>query len=90
MARYGMILFDSPPVIAVTDAAVLARTLDGVVLLAKSGGAGREAILRSRILLHNVNAHIFGVLLNEVHIDHMYGSYYYYHDYYCGNGKHKY
>jgi len=89
MARYGMVLFDSPPVIPVTDAAVLARKLDGVVLVAKSGGTGREAIQRSRILLHNVNAHIFGVLLNEVHIDHMYGAYYYYHDYHYGNGKHK-
>ena len=89
-ARYGIILFDSPPVIAVTDAAVLARKLDGVVLVVKSGGTGRDALLRSRILLNNVNAHILGILVNGVHVDHMYGSYYYYyHYYYYGDGKHK-
>ena len=89
--RYDIVLFDSPPVIAVTDAAVLARKLDGIVLVVKSGETSRDAILRSRVLLENVNAHIFGVMLNGVKSDHMYGSYYYYyhHYYYYGDGKHK-
>jgi tyrosine-protein kinase Etk/Wzc len=89
--QYDIVLFDSPPVIAVTDAAVLARKLDGIVLVVKSGETSRDAILRSRVLLENVNAHIFGVMLNGVKSDHMYGSYYYYyhHYYYYGDGKHK-
>jgi capsular exopolysaccharide synthesis family protein len=89
--RYDIVLFDSPPVIAVTDAAVLARKLDGIVLVVKSGETSRDAILRSRVLLENVNAHIFGVMLNGVKSDHMYGSYYYYyhHYYYYGDGKHR-
>lgn len=36
-AKYQMILFDSPPVIAVTDAAVLSLLLDGVVLVVSAG-----------------------------------------------------
>ena len=85
-----VLLFDSPPVIAVTDAAVLATQLDGVVLVVKSGETNKDAILRSRILLENVNAKIFGVLVNGVNIDNMYGStYYYYQYYYYGDGKHK-
>jgi tyrosine-protein kinase Etk/Wzc len=88
--RFDIILFDSPPVIAVTDAAVLGTKLDGIVMVVKSGVTNRDALMRSRILLDNVNAHIFGVLVNGVHVDQMYGSYYYYyHYYYYGDGKHK-
>jgi protein-tyrosine kinase len=89
-SQFDIVLFDSPPIIAVTDAAVLAPKLDGVVVVAKSGDTGRDALLRSRILLENVGANLLGVLLNGVNIDHMYGSYYYYyHYYYYGDGKHK-
>lgn len=88
--RYDICLFDSPPVIAVTDAAVLATKLDGVVMVAKSGETGKDALLRSQVLMNNVNAKVLGVLVNGVHVDHMYGSYYYYyHYYYYGDGKHK-
>jgi capsular exopolysaccharide synthesis family protein len=85
--QYDIALFDSPPIIAVTDAAVLATRMDGVILVAKSGGTGKDALLRSRVLLENVNAKIFGVLLNGMNISHMYGSYYYYHHYYYADGK---
>lgn len=89
-AQFDILLFDSPPVIAVTDAAVLATKLDGVVLVIKSGETNKDAILRSRVLLENVNAKIFGILVNGVNIDNMYGStYYYYQYYYYGDGKHK-
>jgi capsular exopolysaccharide synthesis family protein len=86
--KFDMVLFDSPPVIAVTDAAVLAPKVDGVVLVAKSGATSKDALIRSKALLDNVNANIFGVLLNGINIDRMYGSYYYYyHYYYYGEGK---
>ncbi len=89
-AQFDILLFDSPPVIAVTDAAVLATKLDGVVLVTKSGETNKDAMTRSRVLLENVNAKIFGVLVNGVNIDNMYGStYYYYQYYYYGDGKHK-
>ena len=88
--QFGIVLFDSPPVIAVTDAAVLSTKLDGVVLVIKSGETGKDALLRSQILLDNVHAKIFGVMVNGVNITNMYGSYYYYYQYYYfGDGKHK-
>ena len=85
---YEVVLFDSPPVIAVTDAAVIARKLDGLILVVQSGSTGRDALMRARGLLDHVDARILGVILNGIRIDHMYGSYYYdyYHGYY-GNGK---
>jgi len=89
-SQYDIVLFDTPPVIAVTDAAVLSTKLDGTLLVVKSGETGRDALLRSRILLENVKSTILGVLVNGVNVDQMYGSYYYYyHYYYYGDGKHK-
>ncbi len=87
---YDIAFFDSPPVIAVTDSAVLATKLDGVVLVMKSGETQKDALLRAKQLLDNVNAHLLGVLINGVTVSSMYGSYYYYyHYYYDGDGKHK-
>jgi len=89
-SRFGIVLFDSPPVIPVTDAAVLSTKLDGVILVVKAGETRREALLRGRDLLENVNARVLGVMVNGVNIDHMYGSYYrHYYHYYYGDGKDK-
>jgi capsular exopolysaccharide synthesis family protein len=88
---YDFILFDTPPVIAVTDAAVLSTKVDGVVLIVKSGETSREVIERSRMLLDKVNANLLGVLVNGVNINMMYGSYYQYYQYYyySGDGRKK-
>jgi len=83
--RYEVCLFDSPPLIAVTDAAVLAKEVDGVLLVVKSGQTNRGALIRGIELLNNVNARILGALLNDVSRENTYGSYqyyYYYHYYY--------
>jgi tyrosine-protein kinase Etk/Wzc len=79
---YDIVLFDSPPIIAVTDAAVLGSRLDGVILVVKSGQTDREAAFRAVTLLKNVNTRILGALLNGVQIESLYGSYYYYYHYY--------
>jgi len=87
-SQFDIILLDTPPVIAVTDAAVLATKIDGVVLVVRSGEADRDAIERSKTLLEKVNAYLLGVLLNGVNVHMMYGSYYYYYQqYYSGDGK---
>ena len=85
-ASFDIVLFDSPPVIAVTDAMVLAPKLDGIVLVVKSGETGREALIRSNVLLNNVKANLFGIILNGVNVDH---TYYYRYYYYYGDGKDK-
>ncbi len=80
--KFDIVLFDSPPIIAVTDAAVLSSQLDGVILVIKSGQTDREAAFRAYTLLKNVKTRVLGALLNGVHIESMYGSYYYYYHYY--------
>ena len=79
---YDIVLFDSPPIIAVTDAAVLSTLLDGVILVVKSGQTDREAAFRAHALLKNVKTRVLGSLLNGVQIESLYGSYYYYYHYY--------
>jgi tyrosine-protein kinase Etk/Wzc len=88
--KYDMILFDSPPVIAVTDAAVLSTLLDGVVLVASSGSTSREALDRAITLLENVKSHLIGGVLNKIKVESVYGSYHYYYYYhYYGGTKQK-
>lgn len=88
--RFEMVFFDSPPVVAVTDAAVLSRYTDGVVLVVQSGATDREAVARAKTLLGNVQANLLGLVLNNIRIESTYGSYhyrYYYHYYDSEDGK---
>jgi Mrp family chromosome partitioning ATPase len=59
----------------VTDPAILATLVDGVILVVRGGKSTREIARRARQELVNVDANVFGVVLN--HID--YQDYYYYH-----------
>lgn len=85
---YDNIIFDTPPVGVVTDAAILSAIVDGTILVVASGQVAVEAARRSKALLENVNANIIGVLLNKIPLEgRSYYGYYYYHYYYDGNGE---
>lgn len=59
------VLVDAPPVLAVTDAALWASKVDGVVLLVNAGGTKRDHAQQAKAVLEKVHAHIVGaVLLN--------------------------
>lgn len=78
---YDMVIVDAPPVLAVTDAAVMAPRADGVILVVKSGETRIDMIRDTKSQLEKVNAHILGVVLNEVKINSDdYHYYYYYRD----------
>lgn len=85
--RFDIVLFDSPPIMAVTDAAVLSSEVDGVVLVVKAGQTDRNAVIRSYEILRNIPNHILGALLNVVNVEGVYGSYYYYYYHYYYYGK---
>lgn len=63
------VLFDSPPVVVVTDAAILASKLDGVMLVVYAGRTRRELAKKAKALLDKVNANVLGVILNNVKYD---------------------
>ncbi len=70
-----IILFDSPPTIAVTDASVLGAKMDGVLLVVSAGKTKRDHALRAKTMLQKGNAKVLGVVLNNVKFD---GSLYQY------------
>ena len=57
------ILCDAPPVLAVTDAALWAGKVDGVLLVVNAGRTKREQAKRARDVLEKVRAHIVGAVL---------------------------
>ena len=70
------ILFDSPPVLAVTDAAILAPRVDGVLLIVRAGKTKRDLAVKARRILAQVNAPIVGVVLNDATLDNKGYGYY--------------
>ena len=63
------VLFDAPPVLAVTDAALLAAHMDGVLLVLTAGQTRRDHAERARELLERVHARVIGAVLNNSPVD---------------------
>jgi non-specific protein-tyrosine kinase len=76
LERADMVLFDAPPVIAVTDAAVLSSKVDGVLLVVSAGKTKRENAKKAQAQLEKINARIIGAVLNNVRPES--GAQYYY------------
>lgn len=64
-----LLLMDAPPVLAVSDASVLASQADGVLLVVNAGQTKRESARRAKEALEKVHAHIVGVVLTNVAAD---------------------
>jgi len=75
---YDFVLVDAPPVCSVTDAAILARIVDGVILVIASGKTKIDSAKLSKKLLEKVDANILGVVLSEADTRKLGGYYYYY------------
>ncbi len=75
-ARADIVLFDAPPVIAVTDAVVLGTRVDGVLLVIGAGQTKREHAKRAKDLLEKVKVRVIGVALTNVGLDSALGGYY--------------
>jgi protein-tyrosine kinase len=67
--RADQVLFDTPPVVAVTDAAVLATKVDGVVLVVSAGHTRRDHARTAIQRLQQINARIVGAVLTNVQVD---------------------
>ena len=86
--QYAHILIDSPPSTAVTDALVLSKSVDGVVLVIRAGDTARELARNGVEGFDGVGAHILGAVLNAVDIGRdKYYYYQYYHYYYGEEGE---
>lgn len=63
--EYDVIIIDSPPIKAVTDAQILSRIVDGVVLVVRSGFSKKEAVLETKSEIEKVGGKIIGTVLNR-------------------------
>jgi non-specific protein-tyrosine kinase len=73
-----LVILDTSPTLAVTDAAVLASRVDGVILLAEAKRTSHEAARQAHEALQRVGAMILGVVLTKAKTDRKRSSYYYY------------
>ena len=80
-ARYDFVFFDSPPIVGVSDASILASEVDGVLLVVQYRKYPRAISSRARRMLDNVGSNVLGVVLNNINIMRD-DYYYYYHSYY--------
>ena len=89
--QYEMVLIDTPPIIAVTDPSVLARIVDGVVMVVRTASTQRGAAYMATEQLRRVQAPVIGVMLNGISASNFFGSVYYqqYYYYYSNDGEKK-
>ena len=77
--EHDIVLIDSPPIITVTDAAILSTRVDGTIMVARAGVTDRDALKQAHTLLNKVKAKFYGVVVNCIIPGRKYG---YYYDYY--------
>jgi Mrp family chromosome partitioning ATPase len=83
--HYDIVLIDTPPVLPVTDSAIVAGQADGVILVYQAGKVGRLVLKRAKVHLESARAHVWGVVLNDVQAEAAgYATYTHYYTHYYG------
>lgn len=81
MCRFNHVVIDSPPVLSVTDAAIVSGMVDGVILVVEGDRTAKGALLRARQILSVSGAKILGIALNKFDLRHQdyygYSNHYY-------------
>ena len=80
--HFDYVLVDTPPVMPVTDAAVVSAKVDGTIMVIASGAVSPAIAVEAKTRLEQAGAHLLGVVLNKVDVaansHYGYGYYYYY------------
>lgn len=84
-----IVLYDSPPVLPVTDASILSNRVDGVILVVQAGKTRRKLVRQSISYLKRAEANVLGLVLNKVVGQNEGGEYYSYYHYSSPNGSQK-
>lgn len=80
-ARFDRVIIDSPPIVAVTDAAILSTLVDGTLLVARAFSTQRDLARHGVRSLLDVGGKMAGVVLNAVDLDKQEYKYYHYYSY---------
>lgn len=86
-SKYDYIVLDSPPIVAVTDAEILAKKVDGSILVVSANVTELSMMDRAVQLIKHDNSQFIGTVLNNFSIKPGYGSYYKYYYYYAAKSK---
>jgi capsular exopolysaccharide synthesis family protein len=85
---FDVVLLDAPPVLPVTDAAIIGNMAHGTILVYQVGQVSRGALRRAKVTLDHVQAPVWGVVLNSLRAEvspdldsYKYSSSYYYYGY---------
>jgi capsular exopolysaccharide synthesis family protein len=83
--RFDLVLVDSPPILGVSDASVLASEVDLTMLVVQHRKLPRNMLLRVKHAVENVGGHVIGIVLNNVDVrsDSQYQYYTSYYTYYA-------
>jgi polysaccharide biosynthesis transport protein len=68
--RFDVVIFDSPPILGVSDASIIASLVDGLIVVVQHRRFPRSMLLRVKKAIQNVGGDILGVVLNNVNIRH--------------------
>ena len=82
--EYDVVLIDTPPVLPVTDSAIVAAQVDGVILVYQAGKVGRLVLKRAKAHLESARAKVWGVVLNDVQTEIAGYAYTHYYTHYYG------
>ncbi|MFH0940401.1 MAG: polysaccharide biosynthesis tyrosine autokinase [Candidatus Omnitrophota bacterium] len=63
---FDLVLFDSPPILPIADATILAPRMDSVILVYEIGRTARQALLRAKVQIESTGAKLAGVILNNI------------------------
>lgn len=90
LSRTAIIIIDAPPLLPVTDAAILAARFDGALLVVQAGSSTTDEVKRALMALERVHAKVLGAVLNRVPTGKGdgYGYGYYAHYYYSSDTTH--
>jgi capsular exopolysaccharide synthesis family protein len=61
---FDMVIIDAPPLLPVSDAAIMARDVDGAILVVRHGKTTKDQLRQARLRLEQVDANLFGVAVN--------------------------
>jgi Mrp family chromosome partitioning ATPase len=73
--RFDVVIIDSPPVLPVVDALLIARQVDGVVLVARAGSTTQHDVQQGLSLLRQRDTNLLGLVLNDVDLRREHGRY---------------
>ena len=85
LAQDSMVIIDAPPLLPVTDAAILAARYDGCILVVEAGSTNVDAISKAADNLKKVHAKLLGTVLNQIPTKGSQASYYQYYGGYYGD-----